>query len=352
MPPDDGRDPRAVGARPGPTGATREPGGTPGVYGAPAAAEPVPVTGGHTSTHSMVGREQAVREDPDPPEPVEPVVQVEVVPVQRSLSVAIAGFAGLLGVGLILGAQTVGPDARTPYAIVIFGVQVLFVLAWTMAVRPPALRTVAGVGLAAAVVADVVAVMSDTIAVTPLFLVAIGGLAAAVGGQLIREDDRARLKESLGGTMLIVFGVVAFASLVVLTRRPSGTQTIEVCFAATGIALVVARLTDAGFARPRVAAQVPRGAVGIVGGAMLGTLAAAGLGIVLVPFSPARGAVLGVVAAGTAGLVDLAVDYAAAIRRPFGDTPGLWIARHMQGPLGAFAAATIVACVLSWALFS
>lgn len=370
MPPDDGRESRAVGARPGPGGATRDPGGrsdtpTPGdygegvygtaasgVYGASPANESGHTTGGHTSAHSMVGREQAAREDPDPPEPEEPVAPVEVVPVRRQLSLVIAGFAGLLGIALILGAQTSGPDARTPYAIVVFGVQALFVLAWTMAVRPPALRTVAVASLVAGAVADVIAVLSGADSVVPLVLVAVGGVVVAALGQLVRGADRARFKESLGGTMLTVLGVVAFASLVVLTRHPTGTQTIAVCLVATGIALVVARLTDAVFARPRVAAQVPRGATGIIGGAMLGTLAAAGIGIVMVPFSPARGAVLGVVAAGTAGLVDLAVDYAAAVRTPSGAPPALWVARHMQGPLGAFAAAAAVAYVLSWALFS
>src|ERR1041384_4773257 len=40
--------------------------------------------------------------------------EIPVVPVRRQLSIAIAGFAGLLGAGLILGAQTSGPDARLP----------------------------------------------------------------------------------------------------------------------------------------------------------------------------------------------------------------------------------------------
>src|SRR4051794_6463991 len=64
--------------------------------------------------------------------------EVEVVPVRRQLSLAIAGFAALLGIGLVLGAQTSAPDSRWPYAVVLFGVQVLYLLAWTMALHPPA----------------------------------------------------------------------------------------------------------------------------------------------------------------------------------------------------------------------
>jgi len=74
----------------------------------------------------------------DPVEEDEVEEEVPPVPVRRQLSVAIAGFAALLGAGLILGAQTSGPDARLPYAIVVFGVQLLFILAFTMAIRPPA----------------------------------------------------------------------------------------------------------------------------------------------------------------------------------------------------------------------
>jgi hypothetical protein len=274
--------------------------------------------------------------------------EIEVVPVRRQLSVAIAGFAALLAAGLILGAQTSGPDARTPYAIVIFGVQLLFVLAWTMAMRPPAAATVAGVCVVAGLVADYAAVTTETAHLLPLLYVAMAAFVAAIIGQSIRAADRQRATDSLGATLLLVLGVVAFASLIVLTRKPIGTQAVMVCLAAAGVSLVVARLTDAIFAKPRIAPQVPRGATGIILGAMLGTLAAAGLGSVLVlPFNPGKGAILGVVAAGLAGLVDLAANYTEASRSMAGDAPTFWLARHMQGPLGAFALASPAAYALT-----
>jgi len=281
-------------------------------------------------------------------EPEEPDEVIAVVPVRRQLSLAIAGFAALLGVGLVLGAQTSGPDARTPFAIVIFGVQLLFVLAWTMAMRPPAAATVAGVCVVAGLVADYTAVTSASVHLLPLLFVAFGGFALALGGQLIRAEDRLLVRDSLGATVLLVLGVVAFASLIVLTRKPIGTQAIGVCLTAVAVALVVARVTDAIFAKPRIATQVPRGATGIILGAMLGTLGAAGLGSVLVlPFTPAKGAILGLVAAGLAGLIDLAVNYAEAGRSMAGDAPTFWLARHMQGPLGAFALAAPIAYALT-----
>ena len=139
---------------------------------------------------------------------------------------------------------------------------------------------------------------------------------------------------------MIVLGVVAYAIPAILTRQEVGTQAVVVCAAGAGVALLVARGTDAIFPKPRIAPQVPRGATGVVLGAMLGTLASAGLGSVLVlPFTPAKGAVIGLIAAVVASLVDLAVNFGEAGRRLAGDAPTFWVARHMQGPLGAFALA-------------
>jgi len=265
--------------------------------------------------------------------------EISAVPVRRQLSLAIAGFAGLLGLGLALGAQTSAPDNRLPYAIVLFGVQLLYLLAWIMALHPPAAAATAGVSVAVALVADYLAVNREPAGLFPLFLVAVGGFAAALVGQVFRAEDRAKVKDSWRSTLLIVLGVVGYAIPVLLTRQPLGTQAVIVSSAGAGVALLVARMTDAVFPKPRIAVQVPRGATGVVLGAMLGTLASAGLGSVLVlPFTPAKGAVIGLVAAVIASLVDLAVNFGEAGRRLAGDAPTFWVARHMQGPLGAFAA--------------
>jgi hypothetical protein len=305
---------------------TRDAGYPAGEEGAPSAAAASPTAG------------------PDGADRAEP----EVVPVRRLLSLAIATFAGLLGVGLIFGAQTAGVGtARIPYAIVIFGVQALFVLAWTMATRPPGLLVVAAVGILVAAAADLAAVLPTVATVAPLGYAALAGFLASILGQLFRRADRARVVESLGSTLILVVGVVAFATLIVLTRRPVGTQAIVVCLTATGLALLVARLTDAFLPWPRLADQVPRGAAGVIIGAMVGTAAAAGLGAYIRGFTPQSAALVGMVAAGAAVLADLGVGYAEASRELAGEPPTLWLARHMQGPLSGFALASPLAYVMS-----
>ncbi|MEV6344450.1 hypothetical protein [Actinoplanes sp. NPDC051851] len=273
--------------------------------------------------------------------------EIEVVPVRRPLSVAIGGFAALLATALIIGVQTTGPDTRAPYAIVLFGVQLIGLLAWTMALRPPAAGATAGVIGVAGLIACYLTVTAGEPGLTPLLWVLLGGFVAAVVGQLIRAEDRQRVRDSWRTTLLIAAGVVAYAIPIVLTRQPVGSQVVVVTCAAAGLALFVSRLTDAVFPKPRIAAQVPRGAVGIVLGAMLGTLAGGMLGSYLVyPFTPAKGAIVGLVAAVAAILVDLAVNFGEAGRRLAGEAPTFWLARHMQGPLGGLALSFPAAYVL------
>jgi len=282
----------------------------------------------------------------DPPDPGD-LPETEAAPVRRLLSLTIAGFAGLLGVGLIFGAQTAGVgSARAPYGFVIFGVQAFFVISWTVATRPPAPVVVVTVGLLTAATADAVAILPDVASIALLGYVAAGGFVAGVVGQLFRRTSRLRATESLSATLVVVIGVIAFATLIVLTRITAGTQVIVVCLTSTAVSLLVARVMDAIIPYPRLAPQVPRGATGIVAGAMLGSATGALLGAYISPFEPRTGALVGFVAAFAAVLADLSISYAEAGRQLAGEPGSLWLVRHMQGPLGGFALAAPAAYVI------
>jgi hypothetical protein len=128
-----------------------------------------------------------------------------------------------------------------------------------------------------------------------------------------------------------------------------GTQSIVVCLSAAAVGLVVARLTDAVLPAPRTSPEVPRGTIGVVLGAMAGTATAGAVGSMLagVQAHPGRAAVAGLVTVVAAIMADLAVSYAEAGRELSGEPSSLWIARHMQGPLGGFALAAPAAYILS-----
>lgn len=263
-------------------------------------------------------------------------------PIRRLLSLAIGGFAALLTVGLTNATQL----GRWPFAAVVFGVQVLFVLAWTVAMRPAGHLVVATVGLTAAAAADVVAVTSEEASLIPIGYVTAGAFGLAVLGQLARRGNRVKVTESMGATLAVVAGVIAYSCLIVFSRKVGGTQALLVGLLATGVAVMLARLLDAVAPVPRMAPQVPRGAIGVIVGAMAGTAAAAVAGAPIVLITPATGAVIGLGTAICAVATDLAVGYAEAGREIAGDEPTMWLARHMQGPLGAFALAAPVTYIL------
>jgi hypothetical protein len=270
---------------------------------------------------------------------------VALAPVRRLLSLSVAMFAVLLGFGLLLGAHAL----LRSYGIVIFAVQLFFVLSWTVAMRPPGIWVVGGVGLVTAAGADVAAVLPRDASLAPLGYVTVAGFVVGVIGQLLRGAGRQGVTESLGATLAVVIGVVAFASLLVLDRHPLGTQSIVACLSAAAVGLVVARLADVVLAAPRPSPQVPRGAFGVVLGAMAGTATAGVVGSILVGLRqhPVNAAIAGLVTVLAAIMADLAVSYAEAGRELNGEPSPLWIARHMQGPLGGFALAAPAAYVLS-----
>jgi hypothetical protein len=270
---------------------------------------------------------------------------VAVAPPRRLLSLSVALFAALLGFGLLLGAHSL-PGS---YGFVIFAVQLFFVLAWTVAMRPPGAWVVAAVGVAAAAGADLAAVLPRDSSLAPLGYVTVAGFVFGVIGQLLRGAGRQGVTESLGATLAVVVGVVAFASLLVLDRHPMGTQSIVVCLSAAAVGLVVARLTDVVLPVPRTSPEVPRGALGVVLGAMAGTATAGAVASMFAGLQshPGRAAVAGLVTVIAAIMADLAVSYAEAGRQLSGEPSPLWIARHMQGPLGGFALAAPAAYILS-----
>jgi len=327
-PPAGGR-PGRGGDRPGPgaTGGTatdRRParGGPDGDGRGPA--------GGERSRRAVRPKKKVIETGPPP------------VPVRRTLSITIAGFSLLLAFGLILGSQA----TETAYAIVIFGAQVLFVLGWTVASRPPSPWVVATVGILTAAGSAVAVNWPVEASLAPLGYVIAGGFVASVVGQLALRGGRAGVTESLGVTMLVVVGVTAMAAWGVLNRQPMGAQVLLAALAAIGLGLAVARICDVVMPSPRIAAHVPRGSTGVVAGAMAGTLAGALAGVLVDGLTTLQGAIAGAVAILVAIVVDLGTGYAEAGRHLEGEIPFMWIARHMQGPLGAFAFAAPVSYVV------
>jgi hypothetical protein len=261
------------------------------------------------------------------------------------LSLAVGGFALLLAFGLVIGSQA----TQYGFTIVIFGAQMLFVLAWTVASRPPSPWVVAIVGLLTAAGSGVAVNLPVEASLAPIGLVIAGGFLAAILGQLALRGGRAGVTESLGVTMVVVVGVCAFSAFAVVARQPLGGQVLLTVLSAVGVGLATARWCDVIAPIPRISPQVPRGSTGIVAGAMAGTAAGSVAGGLVEGMSVLGGALVGMAAVLIAVVVDLGTGYAEAGRKLEGDAPFMWLARHMQGPLGAFAfvgPASYIACLI------
>jgi hypothetical protein len=177
--------------------------------------------------------------------------------------------------------------------------------------------------------------------------VTAAAFAAGAVGQLARRSGRDHVLESLAATLVMVVGVVAYATLIVLSRHQLGPESIAACLAGATVGIVVARLFDVALPFPRTTPQVARGTIGILAGVMAGTVAAALVGSALKGLHPRDAVLAGLITAVAAVLADLGVGYAEASREIEGNVSSLWVVRHMQGPLGAFALAAPVAYAMS-----
>ncbi|HEX2416715.1 MAG TPA: hypothetical protein VHJ83_01140 [Micromonosporaceae bacterium] len=284
-------------------------------------------------------REESGREAA--PEPGRDIASALAFSAGRSMLTA--GFAALLAAMLVFGSRL----DLVAYAGVCFAIQVLFVLAWTVGGRPPGPKVVAVAGILGAAGADAAAVSSPEASLAPLGYVVAGTFVVGLIGQMLRGEGRTRVTESIGSVAVVAVGVVALATPALLARYPVGTEALLACMLAAGAALVVARLADLVLRQPRVSPQVPRGAPGIVLGAMAGTAAAGWAGSTIAGLTPSAAAVAGVVVAMAALLADLGVVFAETGRLLAGGDRSRGTVRGMLGPLVGLAVAAPAAYLLS-----
>ena len=79
--------------------------------------------------------------------------------------------------------------------------------------------------------------------IAPIGYVTAAGFIVGALGQLARRNSRERVTESLGSTLVVVVGVMAYATLIVLARHKLGVESIAACLVAATVGIVVARLS-------------------------------------------------------------------------------------------------------------
>ena len=200
--------------------------------------------------------------------------------------------AGLLGLAAVDSAALLGGVAV---------VQLLSVLGFLAVAEAPAAEGVFGLGVGAAVAADLVVVLDDGKA-RYLAPVVGFGLVAGLMLQLFRRE-RSRVTEALADTLVVLTLVTAAAGLAAAAWNDDGTWPARDALAAAAAALLVGRLGDALLPRPRLTDA--RGWPGLVGALAAGTAAAAYVG------HEDRAPLIGLAAAAAVVAVDLLLDLAA-----------------------------------------
>ena len=262
-----------------------------------------------------------------------------------------AAVVAALAIGLLIGLPQVLDDLGRLAAVLVL--QLGLVLCWVVVTGLQGFAGALAVGAAAAVAADLVLVLPERPSLGGLLAVFGVGFLAVVLQQMLRRP-RHELVASLSGGVLLCCVVAALAALLLLGRGPGGDGRATLALGAVGTALVVGHLADLVLPRPRLAAAVPRGLVGLV----LSVLAAAAVTWFLRDVgdlsgqatAAAFGAALGGVAALTAVAASyLVVEATAAEDHELGPQVSLWSLPLVQAVL-PIAAAAPVALALQHAL--
>lgn len=250
-----------------------------------------------------------------------------------------AAGATVLATAALVGLPLLAGDTGRLIGVLV--VQLALVAAWVVATGIRGFVGSLGIGLAAAVGADLLMVLPERPEVGSLLVVLGPGLLVALVHQMARPAPRRYLVASLAGVVLLICAVVALSVLLTLSRTTDGDQLATSAVLIIGAAVLVGHLVDVVLPRPQIAAGVPRGLVGLV----LAVLA--GVGVALLRRQPGDladalsaatyGAAIGAVAA----LLAVAASYVVAERPQRG-----WALPVVQAVL-PFAAAIPVAYFLA-----
>ena len=256
-------------------------------------------------------------------------------------------FLARVGVVLIAAVVTVGLVAAIlihpwVFAGAVLVMQLLFVVAYVWLRRPPGPWVSLGVGVIAAVAADWVALYSSPYSLDNLVYVPALAFGLAVVGQLLRRGSRPLLTVSMGSAMFTAAVTTGASVWIGLPRETGSVMTVEISLVAISAGVLAARACDLTLPKPRINRQVPRGAFGIVIGAMFAAAGSAYASTVLSGPSLAKAAAAGLAIGLVGVLADLAAGYTHAGRRIAGKGVAGWPARHGLGPLLAFSAAAPV----------
>jgi hypothetical protein len=265
---------------------------------------------------------------------------------------AVSAILGLVA-AMLAGALGAGGGVLTPvaYMVVVVLAQLLVAAVWVFGGHSANRWGVAGVSLAAALVADTFMllqghplgslgyhVMRDS-GDGPDLSAVVGVVAIAwiamILVQLGRGRKRAQVTEAFGAAMVLTVTMVGYGAAIALVRN-EGAGVLASFLAMAGAAALLSHGTDAALPKPGIAPGVPRGIVGLAVGA-IGAAAAGVLTAKLVGIGPVYAGLLGLGVGLVTMLLDLGQAYAVAGRLAAGEQLAGSTVRPLLGPCLALA---------------
>jgi hypothetical protein len=254
-----------------------------------------------------------------------------------------AAVMAVVAVGLLVGLPEVLDDLGRLAAVLVL--QLGLVLAWVLVTGIQGFAGSLAVGTAAAVATDLALVLPERPSLGGLLAVFGVGFLAIALQQMLRRP-RHELVASFSGGVLMLVVVGALGALLLLHRGPGGDAGAALALGAMATALLVGHVVDLVLPRPRLAADVPRGLVGLV----LAVVAAAVVTWIFRDAGDLTGsltaAAFGAVVGGVAALTAVAASYI-VVEATAGedDAPGphvsLWSLPVVQAVLPLAAAAPV-----------
>jgi hypothetical protein len=224
--------------------------------------------------------------------------------------------------------------------------QAALVVGWVVTAALEGARSSLGLGLTAALAADLVLGLPARPRLGLLLGVLGIGFLAVVVQQMLRRR-REELVASLAGALVLVTAVCGLAALLALSRSAADRGIAVTAVLAVGAALVAGHLVDLVLPRPQVTPELPRGLVGLVVAVVAGALVAVlrhGAGTLATGLSSV---VFGTVLGGVAALMSLAASYVIADALLSDRPPGRWALPLVQAVLPIAACGPVALALLT-----
>ena len=224
--------------------------------------------------------------------------------------------------------------------------QVALVVGWVVTAALESPPASIGLGIAAALGADLALLLPARPQLSGLLAVLGVGFVAVIVQQMLRRR-RDELVASLSGALLLICAMCGAAALLLLGRTATDREVAVTAVLAVGAALVVGHLVDVVLPRPQLTPEVPCGLLAVLLAVVAGALVAVFRHGADTLTDGLSSVIFGTVLGGVAALISLAGSYVVADTLTTDRPPARWALPLAQALLPIAACGPVALALLS-----